>query len=94
MPELRRSFDLRIYIETPADVRALRRLQRDIEERGRTVQSVIKQYFDTVRPMHEQYVEPARKTADVVLDWRQTSASQARTVLQKLAADPATVGCD
>lgn len=94
VPELRRSFDLRIYIETPADVRALRRLQRDIEERGRTVQSVIKQYFDTVRPMHEQYVEPARKTADVVLDWRQTSASQARTVLQKLAADPATVGCD
>ena len=82
--ELRRSFDLRLYIDTPADVRALRRLQRDILERGRTVQSVIKQYLSTVRPMHEMFVEPARTTADAVLDWRQTSASQAKVVLQKM----------
>jgi uridine kinase len=85
VPELRRSFDVRIYIDTPADVRALRRLQRDIDERGRTVGSVIQQYFETVRPMHEQYVEPARRTADVVLDWRQTAAMQAKLVLQRLA---------
>lgn len=84
VPELRRSFDLRLFIDTPADVRVLRRLQRDIVERGRTVQSVIKQYLDTVRPMHEQFVEPARKTADAVLDWRQTSAAQAKVVLQKM----------
>lgn len=82
--ELRRSFDLRLYIDTPADVRALRRLQRDILERGRTVQSVIKQYLSTVRPMHEMFVEPARKTADAVLDWRQTSASQAKVILQRI----------
>ena len=95
VPELRQSFDLRLYIETPADVRALRRVQRDIDERGRTLQSVIKQYFDTVRPMHERFVEPARKSADAVLDWRQTSAAQAKVVLQKLTertdSEPMTV---
>jgi len=84
VPELRRSFDLRLYIDTPADVRALRRLQRDIIERGRTVQSVIKQYLDTVRPMHEQFVEPARKTADITLDWRQSAETQAKLVAQKM----------
>ena len=84
IPELRRSFDLRLYIETPADVRALRRAQRDINERGRTLQSVIKQYFETVRPMHEQFVEPARKSANAVLDWRQSSAAQAKVVLQSI----------
>ncbi|MFT4512649.1 MAG: uridine kinase [Planctomycetota bacterium] len=95
VPELRRSFDLRLYIETPADVRALRRVQRDIDERGRTLQSVIKQYFATVRPMHEQFVEPARRSADAVLDWRQTSAQQAKVVLQNLTerldGEPMTV---
>ena len=84
VPELRNSFDLRLYIDTPADVRALRRLQRDIAERGRTVQSVIKQYFNTVRPMHETFVEPARTTADAVLDWRKTTEDQSRIILQML----------
>jgi uridine kinase len=95
VPELRRSFDLRLYIETPADVRALRRVQRDIDERGRTLQSVIKQYFSTVRPMHEQFVEPARRSANAVLDWRQSSAAQAKAVLQTLTeqfdGEPLTV---
>lgn len=84
VPELRQSFDLRLYIDTPADIRALRRLQRDIAERGRTVQSVITQYMTTVRPMHEQFVEPARKTADLVLDWQQTSEAHAQLVAQKM----------
>lgn len=84
VPELRRSFDTRLYIETPADIRALRRVQRDIAERGRTAESVIKQYFATVRPMHEQFVEPARRTADAVLDWRLSPAKQAQIVMQKL----------
>ena len=84
VPELRRAFDLRVYIDTPADVRALRRLQRDVVERGRTIPSVIKQYLDTVRPMHELYVEPARRTAHVILDWQQTSAEQARQILDAL----------
>ncbi|MCB9879106.1 MAG: uridine kinase [Planctomycetes bacterium] len=83
VPELRRSFDLRVYVDTPADVRALRRVQRDVLERGRTVASVIKQYLDTVRPMHERFVEPARRTADLVLDWRLSPQQQAEMVLER-----------
>ncbi len=86
VPELRRSFDLRVFVETPADVRALRRVQRDIAERGRTVQSVIQQYFETVRPMHEEFVEPSRATADIVLDWQQQPEEQAATVVRALEA--------
>lgn len=85
VPELRRSFDLRLFVDAPADVRALRRLQRDIVERGRTVQSVVSQYFSTVRPMHEQFVEPARRTADLVIDWQKTSVEQARAILKMLS---------
>ena len=84
VPKLRRSFNLRLFVDAPADVRALRRVQRDISERGRTVQSVIKQYLNTVRPMHEQFVEPARRSADVVMDWQQDPAAQAQLLLQKV----------
>jgi uridine kinase len=70
VPELRTAFDLRVYVDTPADVRALRRVRRDIVERGRTVESVVEQYLATVRPMHERFVEPARSTADLVLGWQ------------------------
>ncbi|MEZ6035880.1 MAG: uridine kinase [Planctomycetota bacterium] len=84
VPELRRSFDLRVYVDTPADVRALRRVQRDVVERGRTVSSVIKQYLDSVRPMHERFVEPARRTADLVLDWRLSPEQQAGLVLEHM----------
>ena len=85
VPELRRSFDLRLFVDAPADIRALRRLQRDIVERGRTVQSVVSQYLRTVRPMHEQFVEPARRTADLVIDWQKTSSEQARAILKMLS---------
>lgn len=81
VPELRDSFDLRIFVDAPADVRILRRLQRDIAERGRTVESVARQYMATVRPMHERYVEPARATADLVLDWRHEPDEWATTVM-------------
>jgi uridine kinase len=84
VPELRRSFDLRVFVDAPADVRAVRRVKRDIAERGRTVDSVIKQYLTTVRPMHEQFVEPARRSADVVMDWQQDPAAQAQLLLQKV----------
>jgi uridine kinase len=60
-------FDLKLYVETPADVRILRRLRRDVAERGRTVDSVIDQYLQTVRPMHDQFIEPSRRVADIVL---------------------------
>lgn len=65
--ELRRLMDIKIYVETPADIRFIRRLSRDIKERGRTTQSVIDQYLSTVRPMHDQFVEPSKFYADVII---------------------------
>ena len=65
--ELRDLLDIKIFVETDADVRILRRALRDVEERGRTLQSVVSQYLTTVKPMHEQYVEPSRKYADIVV---------------------------
>lgn len=58
---------IKIYVETPADIRFIRRLTRDVEERGRTVHSVIHQYLNTVRPMHEQFVEPSKYFADIII---------------------------
>ena len=66
-PTLRDMFDIKIFVETDADVRILRRTLRDVEERGRTLQSVVTQYLTTVKPMHEQYVEPSRKFADIIV---------------------------
>ena len=66
-PALREMLDIRIFVETDADVRILRRALRDVEERGRTLESVVKQYLTTVKPMHEQFVEPSRKHADLVV---------------------------
>ena len=59
--------NIKIYVETPADIRFIRRLNRDIKERGRTTQSVIDQYLSTVRPMHDQFVEPSKYYADVII---------------------------
>ncbi len=59
--------DIKIYVETPADIRFIRRLSRDIDERERTAQSVIDQYLKTVRPMHEQFVEPSKFYADIII---------------------------
>ncbi|GBC79885.1 MAG: uridine kinase [Acidobacteriota bacterium] len=64
---LREQFDIRIFVDTDADLRFIRRLRRDIAERGRTVESVISQYLDTVRPMHLEFVEPSKRWADVII---------------------------
>lgn len=66
-PVLREMFDIKIFVETDADERILRRALRDVEERGRTLRSVVSQYLATVKPMHEQYVEPSRKYADIIV---------------------------
>jgi len=66
-PALMDLFNVKIFVDTPADVRFIRRLQRDIAERGRTVESVIDQYQTTVRPMHEEFVEPSKRHADVII---------------------------
>jgi len=66
-PALRPQFDLRIYIDTDADMRLIRRMQRDIVERHRTVEAVLAQYEGTVRPMHLQFVEPSKRYADIIV---------------------------
>lgn len=66
-PHLREQFDLRVYIDTDADLRLMRRLRRDILERGRTVESVLSQYERTVRPMHDRFVEPSKRYADIII---------------------------
>ncbi|MCG2768018.1 MAG: uridine kinase [Chloroflexota bacterium] len=64
---LRDMMDVKIYVDTPADIRFIRRLERDINERGRSLHSVIDQYQDTVRPMHLEFVEPSKRYADVII---------------------------
>lgn len=65
--ELNEKMDIRIYVMTDADIRILRRLERDIDQRGRTVKGVIDQYLDTVKPMHEEFIEPTKKHADIII---------------------------
>jgi len=64
---LRDMMDVKIYVDTPADIRFIRRLERDINERGRSLRSVIDQYQGTVRPMHLEFVEPSKRYADVII---------------------------
>lgn len=66
-PQVSDLLDVRVYVDTPDDIRFIRRLQRDITERGRTVESVIAQYFATVRPMHEEFVERSKRRADIII---------------------------
>ena len=66
-PELRKLFDVKIYVDTDADIRLIRRLKRDIAERGRSVESVVTQYESTVRPMHMEFVEPSKRYADLII---------------------------
>ena len=65
--ELRDMMDIKIYVDAPADLRFIRRLQRDTTERGRSVNLVIEQYLETVRPMHLEFVEPSKRYADVII---------------------------
>ena len=65
--ELRNIMDIKVYVDTDADVRLARRILRDVRERGRSMESVISQYTTTVKPMHEQFVEPSKRYADVII---------------------------
>ncbi len=67
VPELRELMDIKIFVDTDADVRILRRVMRDVEVRGRSVRSVVEQYLSTVKPMHELFVEPSKRAADVII---------------------------
>jgi len=66
-PPLRDRFDLKVFVDTDADIRLIRRLARDVAERGRTPESIVAQYLATVRPSHEQFIEPSKRHADVIL---------------------------
>jgi uridine kinase len=66
-PQLRELMDIKVYVDTDADLRFIRRLKRDIRERGRSMDSVIEQYENSVRPMHLQFVEPSKRYADLII---------------------------
>jgi len=66
-PRLRELFDVKIFVDTDADLRFIRRLERDIAERGRSMETVVKQYLTTVRPMHLEFVEPSKRYADIII---------------------------
>jgi uridine kinase len=65
--KIRNMMDIKLYVDTPDDIRIIRRIKRDINKRGRTFQSVIEQYYRTVRPMHQQFVEPSKKFANIII---------------------------
>jgi uridine kinase len=66
-PKLRELFDVKLFVDTDADLRLIRRLERDLFERGRTAENVIHQYLATVRPMHLEFVEPSKRYADIII---------------------------
>ena len=83
-PALRKLMNLKVFVDTDADVRALRRLKRDIEERGRTVQSVVEQYFNSVRLMHLEFVEPSKRYADLIVPEGGLNEMGVDVIVQKL----------
>lgn len=66
-PKIRELLDIKVYVDTDADIRFIRRLNRDVQERGRTMESVVNQYISTVRPMHESFVEPSKRFANIII---------------------------
>ena len=91
-PRLRQVLDLKVYVDTPDDVRFIRRLRRDMRERSRTVEEVIEQYYDTVRPMHLRFVEPTRAYADMVISGESGVDAAVQKVLARIAAATAGEG--
>ena len=67
IPRLRKLFDIKIFVDTPDDIRFIRRLKRDIQDRGRSLESVVNQYLESVRPMHIAFVEPSKRFADIII---------------------------
>ncbi len=87
---LRDLMDMKVFVDTDADLRFIRRLQRDLEERGRSAQSVIGQYLRTVRPMHLEFVEPSKRYADVIIPeggFNEVAIDMVATRLRALVAD-------
>ena len=89
-PRLREMLDIKIFVETDADVRILRHALRDVRDRGRTLESVITQYLTTVKPMHEQFVEPSRKYADIIVLEGGHNLVALDMIMQRIASHIAT----
>lgn len=86
LPEVRSRAHLRLFVETPADLCVVRRMVRDVDERGRTVASVAEQYRSTVRPMYEEFVAPSRAHADVIVPWVSHNDAAVELLLARIAA--------
>ncbi|MHC4167995.1 MAG: uridine kinase [Planctomycetota bacterium] len=84
--QLRELMDYRVFIDTPLDICFIRRLKRDTEERGRTVESVIRQYTETVRPMYFQFVEPSRRHADIMISGEEENREAVEALITKINA--------
>lgn len=84
--ELLQLIDFKIFVDTPADIRVLRRVKRDIQDRGRTFDSVTEQYIQTVRPMHDLYVEPSKTHADIIVPEGAFNPKATDLLLTKVAA--------
>ncbi len=82
--QIRNLADLKLFIETPDDIKLIRRLKRDTKERGRTMESVLEQYFDTVRPMFMKYILPTKEFADVVIDGTSYNETLTKEILRRL----------
>ncbi len=85
-PELLKRLDMKIFVDTDADVRIIRRVLRDVKERGRTLDSVIRQYLSTVKPMHEAFVEPSKKNADIIIPEGGKNPVAIEMLIQKIDA--------
>ena len=84
--ELRDEMDIKLFVDTDADVRILRRIVRDVRDRGRSLESVVNQYLNTVKPMHEQFVEPSKRCADVIIPEGGRNAVALSMVMERIRA--------
>lgn len=84
VPEVRKLFDLKVYVDTDSDIRLLRRLERDIQERGRTIDNVKHQYLTTVKPMHSEFVEPSKYHADIIVPGGSNTSVAMDLIISKL----------
>ena len=82
--QIQKYFDLKVYVEVDDDIRFIRRLKRDIDERNRTIEGVIDQYLETVRPMHRKYIEPCREDADIILPWKKANEQSVEVLISLL----------
>ena len=83
-PALRELMDIKLFVDTDADVRILRRIMRDVKKRGRSLDSVVQQYLTTVKPMHEQFVEPSKRYADLIVPEGDKNAVALDMIIQRV----------